>query len=522
MEPAEYEGVAVRAISRRRFLQLGAAVAGSAAVASAIPVKVYADSAVATKPAQQLAFGAATLSSRPVQVMNGFGASGAWWPNDLGNFGSAVQEQVASMLFSPSGIGLSAYRYNVGGGGVGVTNPSRAPQTFLVGSGQYDWSRDPGGQRFLALAAQSGVPNLVGFANSAPVSWTTNGQNCGGNLVPGAEAAYAAYLADVVTHFHDSLGIRLAYLSPMNEPDYGFGNGKQEGMIVPTAQRSTLVKALAAQFASRAPYAVVTADESSQVGTQFNPEASQWLGVAGTPNALAALAHHNYDFPNSYALQQARSIGTTYGLPLWCTEICCFVTQTGQFGQQYDPTIANAMVMANLIWQTLTYANDAAFHWWVACSSAMGIDPVANPAGISQVNGAGWNDGLLYYDANYAANGNQQIYVTKRYYALGNFSRYIRPGDQRYTVSGTASNLRMLAFSRSGGWTLLVINNSSAGSASTSFRVQLPSRVRALGAVETSAAKSLETTGLPLVNTNGLVSGSVPAQSVTTYTFTNG
>ena len=240
MEPAEYERIAVSAISRRRFLQLGAAVAGSAAVASAIPVKVYADSAVATKPAQQLAFGAATLSSRPVQVMNGFGASGAWWPNDLGNFGSAVQEQVASMLFSPSGIGLSAYRYNVGGGGVGVTNPSRAPQTFLVGSGQYDWSRDPGGQRFLALAAQSGVPNLVGFANSAPVSWTTNGQNCGGNLVPGAEAAYAAYLADVVTHFHDSLGIRLAYLSPMNEPDYGFGNGKQEGMIVPTAQPNLL------------------------------------------------------------------------------------------------------------------------------------------------------------------------------------------------------------------------------------------------------------------------------------------
>ncbi|HEY0492824.1 MAG TPA: hypothetical protein VGD57_05090 [Candidatus Dormibacteraeota bacterium] len=282
-----------------------------------------------------------------------------------------------------------------------------------------------------------------------------------------------------------------------------------------------MVKALAAQFVSRAPYAAVAGDESSQVGSQFNPEAPQWLGVAGTPQALAALAHHNYDFPNSYTLQQARSIGNTFGLPLWCTEICCFVTQTGQFGQQYDPTIANAMVMGNLIWQTLTYANDAAFHWWVACSSAIGIDPQTNPAATGQVNNVGWNDGLLYYDPNYAANGNQQIYVTKRYYVLGNFSRYVRLGDQRYTVSGVASNLRMLAFSRGGGWTVLLINNSAAGSASTSFRVQLPNHVRASAAVETSGAKSLQTAALPVVSTSGVASGLVPAQSLTTYTFAN-
>ena len=518
MEPESREALALRPLSRRRFLQTGAALAASAA-ASSLPLKAFADSAVATRPLQQLARGTATLSSTPIQVMNGFGASGAWWPNDLGNFDPAVQQQVASMLFDPSGIGLSAYRYNIGGGGVGVTNPTRAPQTFLVNPNQYDWNRDPGGQRFLALAATSGVPNIVGFANSAPVYWTTNGLNCGGNLASGAEAAYAGYLTDIVTHFQDALGIRFAYVSPMNEPDYGFGNGKQEGMIVPSGQRSTLVRAVAGQFASRAPYAAVIADESSQVGTQFNPEASQWLGVAGTPKALAALAHHNYDFPNSLTLQQARSIGTTYGLPLWCTEICCFVTQTGQFGQQYDPTIANAMVMANLIWQTLTYANDAAFHWWVACSSAIGIDPKANPAGVNQVNSLGWNDGLLYYDPNYATNGNQQIYVTKRYYAMGNFSRYVRPGDQRFSVSGVPSNLRMLAFSRSGGWTLIVLNNSAAGSAASSFRVQLPNRLGATGAVETSGAKSLGTAALPSVGTTGLVSGSVPAQSVTTYSF---
>ena len=51
------------------------------------------------------------------------GASGAWWPIDLAAFPARVQQQVARLLFSPDGIALSGYRYNIGGGGVGVTAP---------------------------------------------------------------------------------------------------------------------------------------------------------------------------------------------------------------------------------------------------------------------------------------------------------------------------------------------------------------------------------------------------------------
>jgi O-glycosyl hydrolase len=492
-------------MSRRRFLKMGASAVGSVAAAS-LPLKA-------------LAFNGATVGSRPLQVMAGFGASGAWWPNDLVNFAPAVQQQVANMLFGSSGIGLSVYRYNIGGGGAGVTNPVRAPQTFLVQPGTYDWTRDPGGRLFLGLAAQNQVPILIGFANSAPVYWTTNGLCCGGNLAPGAESAYAGYLADVASHFHDANGITLSYVSPMNEPDYTFAGGKQEGMAVPVTQRSTLVKALGTELASRASYALVTADESSQVGTQFNPETPEWMNVAGTPQYVGTLSHHLYDFPSNLTLQQAAQIAQSYGKKLWCSEICCFVTSTGKWGQQYDPTIGNAIVMANLIWQCLTQANDAAFHWWVACSSAMGCDPYTDPASAGQVNSNGWNDGLLYYDPNYATNGNQSIYVTKRYYAMGNFSRYVRPGDSRYNVSNVPSNLRMLAFSNGSSWTLVVVNTSSAGSSPTSTRVQMPVPVKPALAIETSAVNSLGSVALPTVSPAGVVTLSVPAQSVTTFVF---
>ena len=87
------------------------------------------------------------------QTMQGFGASGAWWPIDLVDFSPDVRQQVAELLFGPDGLALSAYRYNIGGGGVGVKNPLRAPETFLVRPGVYDWGRDRGGRLFLRAAA---------------------------------------------------------------------------------------------------------------------------------------------------------------------------------------------------------------------------------------------------------------------------------------------------------------------------------------------------------------------------------
>jgi hypothetical protein len=167
----------------------------------------------------------------------------------------------------------------------------------------------------------------------------------------------------------------------------------------------------------------------------------------------------------------------------------------------------------NRIWQCLTQANDAAFHWWVACSSAIGTSGTA-------VNSSGWNDGLLYYHPNYESNGNQTIYTTKRYYALGNFSRYVRPGDQRHEVTGGPANLRLLAFSTSAGWALVIINNSPAGSPATLFQLQLPQQpwpsLTVAAAVETSADQSLSAVALPALVSSRVVGGSVPAQSITT------
>src|SRR5439155_25593742 len=192
------------------------------------------------------------VAAAPAQTIDGFGASGAWWPNDLVRFPPSVQKRVADMLFSPQGIALSGYRYNIGGGGVGVKTPARAPKQVPA---------DTAGLTFVRAANDARVPILTGLVNSAPPQFTTNGKSCGGSLKPGSEAAYAQYLATIVKRLADDEHVTLKYVSPMNEPDNNFGDCGQEGMQVPVAQRALVVQALGDALARQSPDARAIADE---------------------------------------------------------------------------------------------------------------------------------------------------------------------------------------------------------------------------------------------------------------------
>jgi len=481
-------------------------------------------SSAATQPSDhQGAVVTAKVSPTSAQTMDGFGASGAWWPNDLQNFPGTVQEKVAELLFSRTGIALSSYRYNVGGGGVGVTDPTRAPQTFLTSPGVYNWSADAGGMRFLRLARDHGVPILVGFVNSAPQQWTTNGKNCGGQLIPGDEGAYAAYLAEVVHHLHVADGITLSYISPMNEPDNSFGSCGQEGMAVPVGQRATVVQDLGKALAKRAPYARVIADESSLAVFQFLPEVPQWLSMSGTSEWVAALAHHTYEFPTDAQAAQVSTLGPLFDKPLWMTEICCYDGKGPLvgFGQQYDPTMTSGLWLADTIYQDIAVIGDSQFDWWTALSDQLGCDPVADRTCATDLNSSGWNDGLLYYDPNYRSDGNHSIYPTKRYSVLGNFSRYVRPGAVRHEVTGVPPGLDVLAFKDQRDWSVVVVNNNGQAVAPVRFHIALPTGngVRCTGAFQTSSTEDLAPVERPRSVSGVGRAVQVPSQSVTTYTF---
>ena len=486
--------------------------AATAAAAVLLPLALGAIVAPDSSPAS--AATTTAVVTAPAQTIAGFGASGAWWVNDLANFSSSVQSQVANLLFTSGGIDLSQYRYNIGGGGKGVSVTARAPQSFLTSSGTYDWSNDPGGQYFLKAASSDGVPDLIGFVNSAPAQYTTNGENCAGEINTADDAAYGTYLATIVSHFA-SEGITIGQVSPMNEPDNSFSSCGQEGMEVPSTERAGVIDAVGAALKSAGQSTKVIADESSET-TQLLSEAPTWLADASAPSYLAAIAHHTYDNPPDSRLEQVGGLGDVNGKPVWASEICCQISGGGGYGAQYDPTIAGGLTLANYIYTDFSYADDSAFQWWTALSSALGCDPATSSTCATSVNSnsTGWNDGLIYYDPDYASDGNQNLYLTKRFYVLGQYSKYVRPGAVRYGVSGSPSGVQTMAFWRGGQWTV-VANNTSTSATTLSLNLGSGTLTSA-GAYQTDASENMASISAPAVSSS-TISASLPAQSVTTY-----
>src|SRR5689334_25272621 len=101
----------------------------------------------------------ARVAGASVQTIAGFGASGAWWPNDLASFPPDEQELASRLLFGNNGLQLSGYRYYIGSGGKGVTTPARAEKAL---------ADDTTGLKFLRAASDAHVEVLTGFVYAAP------------------------------------------------------------------------------------------------------------------------------------------------------------------------------------------------------------------------------------------------------------------------------------------------------------------------------------------------------------------
>ncbi|RPH98829.1 MAG: xylanase, partial [Calditrichaeota bacterium] len=100
------------------------------------------------------------------QTMDHFGASDCWSFQKIGAWENEYKEQVADLLFSQTkGIGLSAWRFNIGAGinKNTIQHPWRTVETFEVSEGVYDWSRQAEERWFLHAAQERGVDQFIAF-----------------------------------------------------------------------------------------------------------------------------------------------------------------------------------------------------------------------------------------------------------------------------------------------------------------------------------------------------------------------
>lgn len=395
---------------------------------------------------------------RKYQTVEGFGASGAWWAQIVGNWthedpvsGKPVRDRISELLFSKTeGIGLNIYRYNIGGGskhsGRGTfSQPARATECFETAPGEYDWSRDSAAVYMLRRAVDDGADNVIFFVNS-PIERLTNNhktqlnknQIFRENIKPKNYPAFAKYCADVAEHFIGE-GIPIKYISPVNEPLW-IWNGGQEGCHYSPASCRRVFRAFVKELDGRKKLDGVKLSGCENGDIRwFNK--SYTRAVLGDPlirTRLDALDIHSYclhvplpllNDRVAFLRRFAKWMDKKYpGVPVNMSE------WTHMQGGR-DRGMDSALVTANVMYEDLSVLNVVSWQHWIA---------------VSEVD---YCDGLIYINLD-----DKSFEMTKRYYVTGNFSKYVPAGSVRVDVSCDDPELRLLAFEYDSGCAAVVIN----------------------------------------------------------------
>lgn len=476
------------------------------------------------------------------QTFQGFGASMAWTFQRLGtNASDEVKSQVTEMLYGESGLRLNIVRFNIGGGSLDSNlddvapynnpsfDPDRRAESFFVAENfldadeatlkaafadesNYDFdTRDVGALEMLDMAlATGGIDKIVFFANSPHYLMTVSGTCTGAevqqnNLKEEFYEAYCDYLLVIVDnlverHLSGLEKMPEVVISPVNEPqwDWGGEGSSQEGCHFDPEPLAKFYDVFLDKLEAynEANGADVKCDLLESGNYKFyidRKDIKEYLEAMSKCDyfdEIDYIASHSYGADDSerHRSKYQNYIDKNYpGLGISITEYC--EMEAGR-----SDTIESGLLLANVISRDLTMLNAIDWNWWLAVSPC------------------DYNDGLVYWDEGEET----EISVLKRYYVMGQFSRYLDKGDVRLgatcsDLTGWA-NLDYSAFRKEdGSVVLIVINNSKSDKSVT---VGGLSGYKNVTSVCTTAAaqtgwdeKTVEWTGKI----------SLPAQSVSTF-----
>ncbi len=378
---------------------------------------------------------------RTYQTIEGIGASLAWSGDPVGEtWSDASKTRLADLLFcQKTGAGLSGIRFNIGAGAAWVeqnpSDPWRHPACFKRSADSpFNPDCHAGQQWFLRAAEERGAHHRTAFANSPPIWLTRNGRATQDkahptdttNLKPGAEANFAAFLADVAEHF-THMGLPFTGISPVNEPQWDWEEGSQEGCRFSNDEIAAVAKALRAELDRRGLHCELDLTEAADLRFLIDDDflekpyihGNEGRGLGKNREQLKDLAplcegkicghgYWTYDpLAQSQRLREAVRATVDRHLPggrFHQSEVC--IMEPGR-----DLGIDTALRIARMMHQDFVHANASGWFWWLALSPY------------------DYKDGLIYLEAN------EGILPAKNLWAVGNYARFLRPGWQRIEVT---------------------------------------------------------------------------------------
>jgi glucuronoarabinoxylan endo-1,4-beta-xylanase len=415
--------------------------------------------------------------NQPRQQMDGFGISDIDAP--------VLTDTAADQLFDQNlGIGLSILRIGV--------DTTGGPLSSSV------WTD-------VSKAQTRGVGTFIASVRSAPGNCKNpNSVNDGGHLLSGCYDSWASTIANFPALVKQNTGADLYGISPTNEPDFASCgnaspcNGSYPSMLFTRTELVSFVKAVGPKLHNLNPPVKL-----------LTPEPREWLhlwsnnSAAGSTDPLAG----SYDFGHAlyadttawglldvvathqYETQVAEPwpVSLPNTKPTWMTEMSGI-----KWWPEEGPTstIDNGIVVAGWIHDALVNGGASAWFWW--WYQALNTDD---------------NEGLLLKSGA----------ITKRYYTLGNFSKFVRPGYTRIAVNGTApTGVLLSAYHAPDGTVVIVAINQGSASVSVPISVTGGTPPSSLKPYVTSSSDNLAL-GNPLNLSGGSFTATLASKTVTTF-----
>ena len=354
----------------------------------------------------------------------GWGTSLCWWANRIG-YSDELSEMAARAFFDEKdGLGMNIVRFNIGGGAV----YDEAAGTYQW---EWDWEKDAAQRNVLEKAIRQTDDRLIVelFSNSPPYFMTVSGCTSGNtnpnqdNLKADAYEAFARYLVGVAEHFEKEWNIPVQSLEPMNEPYTNYWKAfspKQEGCrFSPGESQSRIILAVKEELNRNGMgHVVLPGTDETSLDTQMNA----WYALSDdAKKAIDRIDVHTYQGAGRVPLS---NLAFKQGKGLWMSEVDGGDTiGTGEMGaglwlaQRVVDDMNGLQPSAWILWQVIDNH--------ISAKGYLGN----RDSGMVNVNGGYWGLSVADHDRT-------ELIHTMKYYALGQFTRFIRPGDELLVSSG--------------------------------------------------------------------------------------
>jgi O-glycosyl hydrolase len=373
----------------------------------------------------------------------GWGTSFCWWANRIGYSDELAEKAAEAFYDADKGLGLNIIRYNIGGGDDPAHHhikrtdsavPGYLNRDAETGKLSYDWSADFNQRNVLKASVKACGQDVIveAFANSPPYFMTYSGCSSGAedksknNLRDDQYGAFADYLSTVIEHYRKDEGITFQSVAPMNEPAsnyWGALSEKQEGCHFSQGEsQSRMILEMAKSLQSNGLGSVIicgtdetSVDVQSDSFNKLSPEAKAVISRIDT---------HTYQ---GIGLKHLHDIAVENKKNLWMSEV-----------DGGDTAGMNAGEMGAALWFAKKIVSDmnglmpSAWIMWQVIDNHISSEGFNGNKdyGMPDTSRGYWGLAVCNHDT-------KEIILTKKYYAMAQFSRFIRPGC---TLIGSSRN----------------------------------------------------------------------------------